>query len=133
MKDNASGEESIESVENMDLLRLFDEHQDRYESGIKAKWHLTPPDIDDAMSISYEREYLHEITKEFEKRKLFCNKLRLDALDEAWKEWLLECIKDGDVKEAIYPMPQMPADKWWFHIETLETKVKPQETKVKPS
>lgn len=107
-------------MENLELIQLYDLALESYKLGISAHWRLSIPDIDDAIALSYERDEIYDIVEEFHERGLLYDKEKLATLDEEWRGWLMKCIVEGDVINPIYPMPEEPKEKWWFHIETLK-------------
>lgn len=104
-----------------ELVAAFNLLLYEYSKSVAAGWDLTPTGIDDASSISDEREDLHRLTSYLTSKGVWHDVGRLRELDMKWQRHLLKSIEDGDVKAPIYPRSREPSCKWWHHIETLNT------------
>lgn len=111
----------FDSYTSSELMAAFSLLLYEYSKSVAAGWDLTPTGIDDAISVSDEREELHRLTSYLTSKGAWHDVDRLRELDMKWQRHLLESIEDGDVKAPIYPRSREPSSKWWHHIETLNT------------
>lgn len=93
---------------------------EEYEKNINAKWRLCAPEIEDSIYTAELREQISNIITIIGKNKADINIPYLNALDDKWKIWLLNCIDEGDVKKPHYPNPDAKNTKWWLNIESLD-------------
>ena len=102
-----------------DALNLF---VYEYSKSITLAWHLTPPDIDDVMQTVQERDTIHALCVELKRRGAqIAATDDIKKLDQKWQHQILEYIRAGEVVQPYYPRPNEPLDKWWMHIESLDT------------
>lgn len=92
-----------------------------YKKNVQAGWHLTTPDIEDAMNTAYEREEIHLALKALSVENVFIDMDELKEIDKTWQNQILGYIKLGEVKEPFYPRLNEPSRKWWMHIESMDS------------
>lgn len=92
-----------------------------YSKSVQAGWHLTAPDIEDAMNTVYERNEIHTLIEKLSTNDIAFDTKVLETIDKVWQEQILEYIHAGEVIKPFYPQPDEPLNKWWMHIESLDT------------
>lgn len=106
-----------------ELRQSYIEALESYTRGTGSDWGLVVPDIDDAMIVAYERDYIHDLIQKAHRRniELVDSFDSLKKADTRWQEWLLECIKTDMLnRSAIYVDSTKPKEKWWLWIEELD-------------
>ena len=103
-----------------DLIASLNQQIDKYKIGVNAGWHLTAPDIEDAMNTAYVRDEIHTILSTLMHDNTFVDASELKKVDEKWQSQLLSYIANSEVEVPYYPNNDEPSSKWWFHIEELD-------------